>query len=54
MDRDDPVSLSEDESGDEPYVDRRAILDPPIRSVVDALGGYEQGVYRMATSATAA
>ena len=47
MDKEDALSLSEEESGDDPYVDRRAILDPPIRSVVDALGGVENGVYRM-------
>ncbi|TBU40199.1 timeless-domain-containing protein [Dichomitus squalens] len=43
----DPIELSDDDSGDEPYVDRRAILEPPIRSVVEALGGYEAGQYRL-------
>ncbi|KAI0752629.1 timeless-domain-containing protein [Daedaleopsis nitida] len=47
MDHEEPLSLSEDDSGDEPRIDRRSILDPPIRSVVDALGGYEGGVYRL-------
>ncbi|KAH9924971.1 timeless-domain-containing protein [Epithele typhae] len=48
MDRDEANSAVEDEeSGDEPFVDRRAILGPPIKSVVDALGGFEQGVYSM-------
>ncbi|CDO77442.1 hypothetical protein BN946_scf184857.g49 [Trametes cinnabarina] len=46
VDFEEAISLSED-SGDEPYIDRRAILEPPIRSVVDALGGYENGVYRL-------
>ncbi|KAI8989035.1 timeless-domain-containing protein [Trametes punicea] len=46
VDLDDAISIS-DNSGDEPHVDRRAILEPPIRSVVDALGGYENGVYRL-------
>ncbi|TFK80719.1 timeless-domain-containing protein [Polyporus arcularius HHB13444] len=48
MNTEDDISLSEaEESGDEPYIDRRAILEPPIRSVVDALGGYEGGVYNL-------
>ena len=47
MEKEDALSASEKDSGDEPYIDRRAILDPPIRSVVDALGGYEHGVYSM-------
>ena len=47
MDKNDPIELFDDDSGDEPYVDRRAILEPPIRSVVDALGGYEAGTYRL-------
>ncbi|KAI0357683.1 timeless-domain-containing protein [Trametes cingulata] len=45
-DDDDTISI-EDESGDEPYIDRRAILEGPIKSVVDALGGYEGKVYRL-------
>ncbi|KAH9931521.1 timeless protein-domain-containing protein [Fomitopsis serialis] len=43
---DDAISIS-DASGDEEYLDRRAILEPAIRSVVDALGGYENGSYRL-------
>ncbi|KAH7883094.1 timeless protein-domain-containing protein [Phlebopus sp. FC_14] len=44
---DDVISIhSSEESGTE-YVDRRAILEPVVRRVVDALGGYEDGVYRM-------
>ncbi|KAH9903300.1 timeless-domain-containing protein [Cubamyces lactineus] len=46
MDMDDAISISE-ESGEEPYIDRRAILEAPIRSVVDALGGYEGDSYRL-------
>ena len=37
MKEDDPIELSGDESGDQSYVGRRAILEPPIRSVVEAL-----------------
>ena len=47
MDEEDNVSLAGEESGDEPYIDRRAILEPPIKSVVDALGGYEDGIYSL-------
>ncbi|KAI0634374.1 timeless-domain-containing protein [Trametes polyzona] len=47
MNEDDTISLSEEESGDEPYIDRRAILEPAISSVVDAVGGVEGGVYRL-------
>ncbi|TFY67030.1 hypothetical protein EVJ58_g1892 [Rhodofomes roseus] len=43
---DDVISIS-DGSGEEEYLDRRAILEPAIRSVVDALGGYENGSYRL-------
>ncbi|KAI0366585.1 timeless-domain-containing protein [Pilatotrama ljubarskyi] len=46
-DVDDTISVEEEESGDEPYVDRRAILEGPIQSVVDALGGYEGKTYRL-------
>lgn len=46
MDRDDAISISDD-SGDEQYADRRAILEPAIRNVVDALGGYEGESYRL-------
>lgn len=34
-------------SDGESYIDRRAILEPVVRRVVDALGGHEQGVYRL-------
>ena len=34
---DDSIELSGDESGNQSYVGRRAILEPPIRSVVEAL-----------------
>lgn len=47
MSDDEAISLSEGESGDEPYVDRRAILEPQIRSVVEAVGGIEGGGYRL-------
>ncbi len=47
MDHNEPIELSDEESGDEPYIDRREILEPPIRSVVDALGGFEDDVYRL-------
>ena len=47
MDEEDNVSLAGEESGDEPYIDRRAVLEPPIKSVVDALGGYEDGIYSL-------
>lgn len=47
MDRNEPIEiLSEDENEGE-FVDRRGILEPAIRSVVDALGGYEGGRYRL-------
>ncbi|EKM57133.1 uncharacterized protein PHACADRAFT_142335 [Phanerochaete carnosa HHB-10118-sp] len=45
MDVDDVIDVS---SGDESdYNSRRAILEPAIRSVIDALGGYEEGRYRL-------
>ncbi|CAL1710038.1 unnamed protein product [Somion occarium] len=46
MNREDAIEVS---SGDEEndYTARRAILEPAIRSVVDALGGDEGGVYRL-------
>ncbi|KAI0827274.1 timeless protein-domain-containing protein [Trametes gibbosa] len=47
MAEDDVISVSEEESGDEPYLDRRAILEPAIRSVVEAVGGIEGGSYRL-------
>jgi replication fork protection complex subunit Tof1/Swi1 len=48
MDDDDEViSIASGDSGSEPYIDRRSILDPVVRRVVDALGGYEGGSYRL-------
>lgn len=44
MDIDEVIDISD---GEEDYTSRRAILEPPIRSVVDALGGYEDGRYRL-------
>ncbi|EIN14680.1 timeless-domain-containing protein [Punctularia strigosozonata HHB-11173 SS5] len=38
---------SDDEYDDAEYNSRRAVLEPAIRSVVDALGGVESGVYRL-------
>ncbi|KAH7926892.1 timeless-domain-containing protein [Leucogyrophana mollusca] len=47
-DENDVISIhSSNESEGETYLDRRAILEPVIRRVVDALGGYEAGVYRL-------
>ncbi|KAG2355989.1 timeless protein-domain-containing protein [Suillus spraguei] len=45
---DDVISIhsSHEESGAD-EVDRRAILEPIVQRVVDALGGYEGGAYRM-------
>lgn len=44
MDAENPIYVSDNDGGD---VDRRAILAPAIRNVVDALGGCEAGVYRL-------
>lgn len=41
------IDLSSAESEGEPEIDRRAVFEPVITRVVDALGGYEKGVYRM-------
>jgi len=46
MFNDDAISVSSGSDGEE-QLDRRAILEPAIQSVVDALGGFEDGVYRM-------
>jgi replication fork protection complex subunit Tof1/Swi1 len=46
MDRDEVISVSSGGSDSE-NIDRRAILEPAVRRVVDALGGYEGGVYRL-------
>ncbi|KAK7682773.1 hypothetical protein QCA50_014156 [Cerrena zonata] len=45
MNREDPIEISSDE--EENYSARRTLLEPAIRSVVDALGGYEGGLYRL-------
>lgn len=44
---DDVISIHSDQSDNEQHVSRREILEPVVRRVVDALGGYEGGVYRM-------
>ncbi|RDB17381.1 Topoisomerase 1-associated factor 1 [Hypsizygus marmoreus] len=46
---DDPeiIEISSEESDAEPSIDRRAVLKPVISRVVDALGGNEDGTYRM-------
>ncbi|KAG5637662.1 hypothetical protein H0H81_003683 [Sphagnurus paluster] len=41
------IELSSGESDAEPTMDRRAILKPVVSRVVDALGGHEDGTYRM-------
>ncbi|KAF8237621.1 timeless-domain-containing protein [Tricholoma matsutake] len=46
------IEISSSESDVEPYLDRRAILEPVITRVVDALGGHEAGVYRMGDEAS--
>ena len=46
MSNDDAISISSGSDGEE-QLDRRAILEPAVQSVVDALGGFEDGVYRM-------
>ncbi|KZT26081.1 timeless-domain-containing protein [Neolentinus lepideus HHB14362 ss-1] len=38
-------------SDSEQVIDRRAILEPAVQSVVDALGGYENGHYRLGDEA---
>lgn len=43
---DDVISISDGSDGGD-NLDRRAILEPAIRSVVDALGGYEDEIYRL-------
>ena len=47
MDEDQVIALASEDSDGETYVDRRSILEPVIRRVVDALGGYEGGKYRL-------
>lgn len=45
MDVDDVIDISSGE--EEAYNERRAILEAPIRNVVESLGGYEGGRYRL-------
>lgn len=45
MDVDEVIDISSGE--EEAYSERRALLEAPIRSVVEALGGYEGGRYRL-------
>lgn len=45
MDVDEIIDISSGE--EESYDERRAILEGPVRSVVDALGGWEGGKYRL-------
>lgn len=47
MNENEVIELSSGESDGEPYIDRRTILEPVISRVVDALGGYEAGTYRL-------
>lgn len=47
MDRDDPIEILSGDEAEDAQVSRRAILEPVIRSVVDALGGCEGGCYRL-------
>ncbi|TFY76976.1 hypothetical protein EWM64_g7037 [Hericium alpestre] len=52
MEEDDVIEISSGESDHEPgYTERRAILEPAIRNVVEALGGYEGKTYRMGDEA---
>ncbi|KAG9310160.1 timeless protein-domain-containing protein [Chiua virens] len=44
---DDVISLHSDQSDNGEHGSRRKTLEPIVRRVVDALGGYEGGVYRM-------
>lgn len=44
---DEVISIASNDSEEERYIDRRAILEPAIQSIVDALGGFENGVYRL-------
>ena len=47
MNRDEPIEISSGDEENEDYNARRALFEPAIRSVVDALGGYEGGLYRL-------
>ena len=52
MDADDAISISSTDSVDpDDYSQRRAILEPAIRNVVESLGGFEGGTYRMGDEA---
>ncbi|KAG1737798.1 timeless protein-domain-containing protein [Suillus lakei] len=44
---DDVISIHSSHESEPEELDRRAILEPVVQRVVDALGGYEGGVYRM-------
>lgn len=44
---DDVISISSGDSDGEPHINRRAILEPVVRRVVDALGGHEGDGYRL-------
>ncbi|KAH9936708.1 hypothetical protein B0H21DRAFT_711461 [Amylocystis lapponica] len=54
MNDDDVISIASDESDNEQFVDRRAILQPAVQSVVDAVGGVESGAYRLEDEHTVA
>jgi replication fork protection complex subunit Tof1/Swi1 len=45
--QDDAISISSNDADSEAYAERRAILEPVISRVIDALGGYEDGTYRL-------
>lgn len=47
MDDPEVIEISSGESDGETFIDRRTILQPVVSRVVDALGGYENGVYRL-------
>jgi replication fork protection complex subunit Tof1/Swi1 len=47
MPDEDVISVSSGEEQQDHYRQRRAILEPAILNVVNALGGYEGGVYRL-------
>ncbi|KAG6865098.1 hypothetical protein C0991_005153 [Blastosporella zonata] len=47
MDDPDVIEIYSGESDAEPSFDRRPMLQPVISRVVDALGGYEGGIYRL-------
>ncbi|KAI0787003.1 timeless protein-domain-containing protein [Abortiporus biennis] len=48
MNRDEPIEIpSDDDEENYSYTHRRAILEPAIRSVVEAVGGFEGGNYRL-------